>query len=77
MTTLHSVRSRSGNNDLVDIIDDSLYDSGYEEIGEPMEAHAPVEDWIEFYGSPDRMPAMKSSGPWPVDGNAGGGSIQI
>mmetsp|Transcript_4966 Transcript_4966/g.9720 ORF Transcript_4966/g.9720 Transcript_4966/m.9720 type:complete len:662 (-) Transcript_4966:135-2120(-) len=72
MTTLHSVRSRSGNNDLVDIIDDSLYDSGYEEIGEPMEAHAPVEDWIEFYGSPDRMPAMKSSGPWPVDGNVGG-----
>jgi len=65
--TLHSVRSRSKNTE-----DPYYSDGGFDDIGEPREAQLPDEEWIEFYSSPERMPAMKSAGPWPVDPKVGG-----
>jgi len=69
LTTLHSVRSRSSKNDNTE---DLYYDGGFDEIGEPMEAQLPEEEWIEFYNSPERMPQLTSAGPWRVDTKVGG-----
>jgi len=66
--TLHSVATRHQHSSIHSLIDDG----GFEAVGGPKEARAPEEEWIELYNSPDRMPAMESSGPWPVDPNIGG-----
>jgi len=69
LTTLHSVRSRSNKNA---IIEDPYYEGGFEEVGGPLEAQLPQEEWTEFFSSPDRMPHFKSAGPWLVDEKIGG-----
>lgn len=73
LTTLHSVRSRRSKTNTPEVEDPGqrFDDDGIVEIGEPVEASYD-EEWIEFYSSPDRMPVMKSAGPWPVDPKVGG-----
>ena len=68
LASIHSVATQQQHNQKHSFI----RDGGFEAVGGPREAQAPSEEWIELFNSPDRMPAMESSGPWPVDPNIGG-----
>lgn len=75
LTTSHRIRTKrstSNQSNVNDSTSTNLDVGGFEEIGEAKEATL-YEDWIELYNSPDRMPPMKSTGPFPVDHPSIGG----